>query len=553
MDLVFSVGREVKMHASSALETGKSDRAWRLVAFAALSLGEAFLVSYTFNFPTGLPEWSNPVAYAKGFAQAGLLAVVAFLAIVWPQRHAILKTWTEAARAHNWRASVLVNLGLFVALLAATIAFSRLVAHASAPPWHWFALYCCLLLVTGASLALVGAPLTFWNWLVRTAPMQIAVALVSACLLVLAGRLSLESWGTLSGATLAVSHWILTLYESDVVLDTSRQLLGIGSFQVRVLKECSGYEGIGLVVAFLALYCWLMRRNLRFPNALLLFPIAIAAVWTLNALRIALLVSIGRHVSREVALNGFHSQAGWIGFLAVGIGIVAASSRMSFFSTAALSAPRTAADPRGRLLLALLVPFMALMATSTLVSLFAPHDAWLYPLKVIAVGAALWSFRDVYAGFASAVSPLSIAVGLGVGVAWIATNPGTESGATLAAWLVTLPAWAAAGWMACRALGGIILVPITEELAFRGYLQRVFIARDFSRIAPGHFTWLSFLATSLLFGLMHQRWAAAALAGAVYALMVYRTNRLSDAIAAHVATNVAIVGWAVLAQEWSLL
>ncbi len=541
------------MHASSAVEIGKPDRTWRLVAFAVLSLGEIFLISYTFNFPTGLPEWSNPVAYAKGFAQAGLLAVVAFLAIVWPQRAMILKTWSESARAHSWRASVLTNIGLFAVVLASTIAFSGLVAHAATPPWHWFALYCCLLLVTAASLALVAAPLSFWHWLVRTAPTQIAAAVLSAGLLVLAGRLSLESWDTLSGATLAASHWILTLYETDVVIDASRDLLGVGNFRVLILKECSGYEGIGLVVAFLALYCWLMRRELKFPNVLVLFPIAIAAVWTLNALRIAMLLSIGRHISPAIALNGFHSQAGWIGFLAVAIGLMMASSRMTFFSVHAASAPRPVANPNDRLLLALLVPFMALMATSTLASLFAPHDEWLYVLKAAAVGTALWCFRRVYSGFVTAVSPFSIAVGLGVGVAWAATDPKGDSGAEIAAWLSTLPVWVAAAWMACRALGAVLLVPMTEELAFRGYFQRVLIARDFWRVSPGHFTWLSFVATSVLFGLMHQRWLAAALAGAVYALMVYRTNRLSDAIGAHMATNAVIVGWAILEQQWSLL
>jgi membrane protease YdiL (CAAX protease family) len=52
---------------------------------------------------------------------------------------------------------------------------------------------------------------------------------------------------------------------------------------------------------------------------------------------------------------------------------------------------------------------------------------------------------------------------------------------------------------------------------------------------------------------MHERLAAAALAGAIYALLLYRTNRLSDAIAAHMASNAVIVGWALLAREWSLL
>ncbi len=540
------------MCASSAAEFGKAHRTRRLLAFAVLALGEIFLISYTFNFPTGLPEWSNPVAYAKGFAQAGFLALVTFLVIVWPHRDTIFKAWSEAARAHSCRLAVLANLGLFVALLAATVAFSNLVARAPEPPWHWFALYCCLLMITAASLALVAAPASFWQWLVRTAPTQVMVALLSAGLLVLAGRLSLESWSSLSGATLAVSHWLLTLYETDVVIDASRQLLGIGNFQVHILKECSGYEGIGLVVAFLALYCGLMRRDLRFPNALLLFPIAIAAVWLLNALRISLLISIGRHLSPEIAVNGFHSQAGWIGFLAVGIGITAVSSRMAFFSLRAASAPQTA-DPNERLLLALLVPFMALMATSILASLFAPHDEWLYVVKVVAVGAALWCFRDVYARFASAVSPLSIAAGIAVGILWAATEPKDEAGAALATWLASLPVWAAAAWLACRTLGAIVLVPITEELAFRGYFQRVLITRDFWRIAPGHFTWLSFIATSVLFGLMHQRLAAGALAGAIYALMLYRTNRLSDAIAAHMASNAVIVAWAILAQDWSLL
>jgi membrane protease YdiL (CAAX protease family) len=46
---------------------------------------------------------------------------------------------------------------------------------------------------------------------------------------------------------------------------------------------------------------------------------------------------------------------------------------------------------------------------------------------------------------------------------------------------------------------------------------------------------------------------AAALAGAVYAVLLYRTNKLSDPIAAHMASNAVIVFWAIAAQQWSLL
>lgn len=541
------------MRTLPASAKSSTNRTWRLLAFAGLCLGEALLISFNFNFATGLPEWLNPVAYAKGLAQTGLLALAAFAVVVWPRRETLARAWSEAAQAHNWRGAVLAHVGLFAVLLHATIAFSCLAAQSPEPPWVWFALYCGLLIATGVSLANVAAPWPFWQWLVRTMPTKIAVAILSAILLVLAGELSQEGWRPLSGATLTVSHWILTLYETDVVLNAPQQLLGAGDFRVLITQECSGYEGLGLVAAFLALYFWLMRAHLRFPNVLVLFPVALALVWMLNAVRIAVLISIGRHVSPEIAVNGFHSQAGWIGFLAVATGVMVLSHHMAFFHKSRRTRPKTAANPNDQLLLALLVPFIALMATSILASLFAPHDQWLYVLKIAAVGAALWAFRGVYARFPSAVSPLSIAAGLATGALWVATDPGDGDAAALQTWLASLPLWLAALWIACRALGAIILVPMTEELAFRGFLQRALVRRDFFTVAPGHFTWLSFVATSLLFGLMHERWFAAALAGAIYALLVYRTNRLSDAIGAHMATNAVIMVWAIIMQQWSLL
>ena len=539
------------MQHATVVPREKSNRG-RLVAFGALTLVEIFLISYAFNFPTGLPEWINPVTLAKASAQAALVALAVLVLISWPARERIANAWSSAMQDYNWRASVVVNLALFAVLLAATVAFSELVARSASPPWHWFALYCLLLLATASSLATLAAPLSFWRGLVRDMPTQIATAAISGILLVVAGRLALESWSSLAGWTLHAAHWILSLYETDVVLDVGRSILGAGDFHVRVLKECSGYEGIGLVTAFLAFYCWLMRRQLRFPHALLLIVIGIAVSWTLNALRIALLISVGRHVSPEMALNGFHSQAGWIAFLAIAIGLMAVSIWCPFFR-AEPERSASAARPADSLMLALLVPFIALLATSIVASLFAPHDQWFYFLKVAAVGGALWHYRRVYAALPIALSPLALAVGAGIGIGWVLTDPGNESGAGLSVWIATLPAWLAALWLVCRGIGTVMLVPMAEELAFRGYLQRVLISRDFERIAPGHFTWLSFVLTSLLFGLTHQRWMAAAIAGALYALLVYRTNRLSDAVLAHAASNAVIFIWAVAAHQWTLL
>jgi membrane protease YdiL (CAAX protease family) len=57
----------------------------------------------------------------------------------------------------------------------------------------------------------------------------------------------------------------------------------------------------------------------------------------------------------------------------------------------------------------------------------------------------------------------------------------------------------------------------------------------------------------LLFGFMHQRWIAGSLAGAVFALVMYRSRRLSDAIAAHMAANAVVLHWAIAVRNWALI
>ena len=174
-------------------------------------------------------------------------------------------------------------------------------------------------------------------------------------------------------------------------------------------------------------------------------------------------------------------------------------------------------------------------------------------MKVVAVGGVIWLFRDVYAGLVIKPAPLSVLAGLALGVIWIVTDAEVASEIPLKRWIDTLPLAAAAAWIALRALGSIVLIPLAEELAFRGYLHRVLVARRFETVAQGQFTWLALIVSSVLFGLMHQRWLAGILAGAVFAILMYRTGRLSDPIAAHMVANAAIVVWAVAANRWSLL
>jgi CAAX prenyl protease-like protein len=118
--------------------------------------------------------------------------------------------------------------------------------------------------------------------------------------------------------------------------------------------------------------------------------------------------------------------------------------------------------------------------------------------------------------------------------------------------LAELPYWAAVIWIFFRVAGSVIAVPLAEELAFRGYLIRKLIDRDFENIPLNRFTWLSFLLSSVLFGLLHDRWLAGIIAGMLFALALYRRGQLGDAVVAHVTANALIAAYVLVYSKWAL-
>jgi exosortase E/protease (VPEID-CTERM system) len=345
---------------------------------------------------------------------------------------------------------------------------------------------------------------------------------------------------------------MLSLFQEHAFIDPTDRILGSGNFKVQVSGPCSGYEGMAVIAVFLAGYLWVFRRSLRFPNAILLFPAAMGVVWLLNAMRIALLVAIGANISPEIALGGFHSQFGWICILTVAMAILLLGPKVAFISNSPREQRSTPIIQNGAddsfLFLA---PFIAMTAANILIGAFAPHEQSLYPIKVLMVAAALAIGWRAYASRWESPSLLAVSVGAVIGVLWVATDPVNTS--PLGAWIAGLTLWQFALWMIARAMGSIILVPIAEELAFRGCLYRMIISLRFENVAFSAFSWLALIVSSAAFAMLHERWMAAFCAGLIYALLMLRQGRLSDAIAAHMASNAVIVVWAVVMQQWSLL
>jgi len=273
-------------------------------------------------------------------------------------------------------------------------------------------------------------------------------------------------------------------------------------------------------------------------------------VWLANVLRIVALVLIGTWWSPAVAAGGFHSIAGWLAFNAVALGLVLLTQRTRFFTTA----PRpTAGVRRVNPAAAYLVPLLVLVATSMVTDALTGMVDWLYPIRVLTTGIALWLYRRHYAGLLRGWSWPAVGVGGVAFVVWVALEPIPPPGgvAELAEGLAGLPPGLAAAWLCARVVGSVVIVPLAEELAFRGYLTRRLQTDDFESVPLGRFTWFSFLASSTLFGALHGHWLAGTLAGMLYALALYHRGRLADPVLAHAVTNALIAAFVLATGTWA--
>jgi exosortase E/protease (VPEID-CTERM system) len=363
-----------------------------------------------------------------------------------------------------------------------------------------------------------------------------------------------RAWEPLLGPTFRVVEWLLSALGQEVVSQPEDILLGTSQFSVEISPACAGYEGIGLISVFVASYLWLFRGNLRFPQAFILLPSGILAVWFINAVRITLLVLFGTHVSPEIAMGGFHSATGWLGFIAVALSMVAVTQKMPFFAVRQPGAETKASASDSTA--AYLAPLMALLAIIMVTRMFSSGFDWFYPVRVLGTGGAIWFFwrsklRRLH--FAGAWSAGAIGIGVTVFAVWVGLEwamGGLETDPAVPASLEEMPAGFAAGWLVFRVLGSVVTVPIAEELAFRGYLLRRLISPDFDKLAP-RFTWISFLLSSFLFGVLHGRWIAGTVAGMFYAWAIYRRGRVGDAVIAHATTNALIAADVLILGHWN--
>lgn len=369
----------------------------------------------------------------------------------------------------------------------------------------------------------------------------------------------------LEDTTLGLSLWFHGFLSPSSPLltfkDTGVPVLSNADFAIALYPSCAGYQG--MLTSFLLLFAFLLieRRQLRLMRALVLIVMATGAVFVINAFRIALLFEIGVKVSPEIALEGFHSNFGTLSVF-----LVVAAAMLVLTLPAFRLQPDSQITPANGLwhassnadladeVLWQMVPLAAVLTTILVTGVFVGSFNWLYPIP-IAVGsiAIAMHWARIKATFAPHLSWFAIAAGVGVYVIWIAIVPRDDARESmLRETLQQAPIWAVVGWIFVRVVGSSVVVPIVEEIAFRGGVMSL-LQRGLDRYMHARLVTLTALAfTSIAFGLMHGAVIAGIIAGLFYGVVALHRQKLGDAIVAHAVTNLLISLHVLMLDDWYL-
>lgn len=209
------------------------------------------------------------------------------------------------------------------------------------------------------------------------------------------------------------------------------------------------------------------------------------------------------------------------------------------------------------------LPYVAPLVLFLLLTGVEPHFAAHYPLvytvKIILVSALLLSLRRHLSDARPGGNGIALATLTGVLLffAWIGVDKITPHFAFLGKregydpFAEIADARLRTAFLCVRFFGLCVIVPLVEEIFYRGFLLRfVTDLDDFRRVPLGKFS-LGALAVNVVgMALSHPEWLAAALFSLSMCLLLARTRNLFACILAHGITNLMLGVYVLQTHDW---
>lgn len=207
-------------------------------------------------------------------------------------------------------------------------------------------------------------------------------------------------------------------------------------------------------------------------------------------------------------------------------------------------------------LVARVVPFFIFALVTSLQGLFSEEAKyWFYPIRTVVGAWLIWAVWPAVKEMRWTVSPAAILVGIGIFALWVGIDDLYRK------WIKPGEPWnphlhfgqgSALAWfiIVVRILGSTLVVPPLEEMFYRSFVYRYIVKPDFEAVPLGRMHVMSFVVTSVLFGVVHREWLAGIICGLAYQWLVIRRGHLGDAMTAHAITNFLLGLYVVYKGAW---
>ena len=523
---------------------------WRLAVVASLAMAELWLRHLVGrDAPAGAHQLFAFQKQMFSFLIVWAVSLVSFAVIGRAERsRPVIEALAGTAPQRGW---LLLHLVFIVPVI--------LSGSGATHSWAWALQYPLGLLALLALLCAMVPPRSWRGLLAGSLPM-VVLAAAMALLAVLLVHAMQGLWESAAATTFALVSRLLQPFYPGLVASPQTRILRLDALEIYVDNSCSGLEGVGLILVFCTAWLWYLRREFRFPAALLLIPAGVLLVYLLNAVRVAVLFAIAANGHVQVAVAGFHSQAGWIFFNATAFLLAIASRSIAGLQArlvhpetqsepAQLERPGLAANPTA----AFLLPMLAVLATGMLSRAMSAGFDRLYWLRLPAALALLLLFRRSYGTLDWRCSWRGLAAGCAVFVVWLLAARWLSPQADMPVALTDMSMFERGWWIATRAAMAVCIVPMVEELAFRGFLMRRLVNADFAAVRFRDVRMLALLISSVLFGLSHGGyWLPGIFAGLLFGAVAVRTGRFGEAFAAHAVANMLLAATVLVFGNWQL-
>lgn len=210
--------------------------------------------------------------------------------------------------------------------------------------------------------------------------------------------------------------------------------------------------------------------------------------------------------------------------------------------------------------------FMALLGVRELIDKFcegagpfwlAHPEQWIYPLQTLLCGWLLFRHRASYRLRRPAAPVFTITVAVSVLIIWISPQeifrlPRREEGFDPSLFAGSPPL--VAGVIALRFLRLAVVVPLLEEIFWRGFLMRYLIDPRFETVKFGTYAPFAFWGVAVCFGLAHAGpdLVPALITGALYNWIACRTKNLASCVLAHAVTNLLLGFYILATRQWGM-